>query len=190
MASKSKEEEDLAGRINIEYLSARLGYDIFCRLHEYVRPSTRKELGEIMGQEANRWSQLIAAAYFDDKLKDLPPRLANKNWINDMYSNVQDNLKSIRCVNKSPGDIKTVCPTTLNLHADNQTKEIRCAVKNILPESSILNEGSMCCICMDKKREVAFDPCGHIVCCTTCVNYIKLCPLCRSAYRKTLRVFF
>jgi len=49
---------------------------------------------------------------------------------------------------------------------------------------------SECVVCMDAKRNVVNVPCGHIVCCMDCGILLKQCPMCRTAIRDVLKVFY
>lgn len=55
------------------------------------------------------------------------------------------------------------------------------------------DEGSLCMICMDAKREVAFVNCGHYACCNTCsTNVVKSgskCPVCRETISRIIQIF-
>ena len=46
-----------------------------------------------------------------------------------------------------------------------------------------------CVVCLERAREVAFDPCGHFVCCSECGLRVSTCPLCRGAIEKKLRIY-
>ena len=46
-----------------------------------------------------------------------------------------------------------------------------------------------CVVCHERAREVAFDPCGHFVCCSECGLRVSTCPLCRGAIEKKLRIY-
>ena len=46
-----------------------------------------------------------------------------------------------------------------------------------------------CVVCHERKREVAFDPCGHFVCCSECGLRVSTCPLCRGAIERNLRIY-
>jgi len=46
-----------------------------------------------------------------------------------------------------------------------------------------------CAICFQEKIDVAFDPCGHMVCCHDCGLQCADCPICRRTISKTLKVF-
>ena len=49
-----------------------------------------------------------------------------------------------------------------------------------LPED--LEGDAKCCVCMDRRKNVLFEPCLHIVCCVTCTKGLRdeQCPLCRK----------
>ena len=46
-----------------------------------------------------------------------------------------------------------------------------------------------CVVCHELAREVAFDPCGHFVCCSECGLRVSTCPLCRGAIERNLRIY-
>jgi hypothetical protein len=50
-------------------------------------------------------------------------------------------------------------------------------------------EHEQCKICLDNKRCVLFDPCGHIVSCWSCSGGLNTCPLCREAVTKRIKAF-
>ena len=63
-----------------------------------------------------------------------------------------------------------------------------------------VDEGdNSCVICLERANTVAFDPCGHIICCITCVKELQQqeqhsndrieCPECRVKVNKVLRVY-
>ena len=37
-----------------------------------------------------------------------------------------------------------------------------------------------CVVCWDNKRDVKFQPCGHVVCCVNCGINVAKCPYCRE----------
>lgn len=48
---------------------------------------------------------------------------------------------------------------------------------------------SECVICMDRRCEVVFIPCGHMCCCQQCTKKeIQDCPMCRSNVERTIKV--
>ena len=50
-------------------------------------------------------------------------------------------------------------------------------------------KASNCVVCHERAREVAFDPCGHFVCCSECGLRVATCPLCRGSIEKKLRIY-
>ena len=46
-----------------------------------------------------------------------------------------------------------------------------------------------CVVCHERAREVAFDPCGHFVCCSECGERVSTCPLCRGTIERKLRIY-
>ena len=50
-------------------------------------------------------------------------------------------------------------------------------------------KASNCVVCHERAREVAFDPCGHFVCCSECGLRVSTCPLCRGAIERNLRIY-
>ena len=50
-------------------------------------------------------------------------------------------------------------------------------------------KASNCVVCHERAREVAFDPCGHFVCCSECGERVSTCPLCRVTIQGKLRIY-
>jgi len=46
-----------------------------------------------------------------------------------------------------------------------------------------------CAICLERAREVAFDPCGHLIVCTVCAEDCSECPVCRVEVRRKIRTY-
>lgn len=62
------------------------------------------------------------------------------------------------------------------------------ARKTISPKSQ---SKTRCVICMAKKAEYVFIPCGHLCCCKDCKNidFNDSCPLCRSSYKGIFKIY-
>lgn len=58
------------------------------------------------------------------------------------------------------------------------------------PKSVLTN---LCNICCEDEANMALDPCGHTLC-GKCISKITslspICPMCRTAYKKKIRIFF
>jgi hypothetical protein len=52
----------------------------------------------------------------------------------------------------------------------------------------------MCILCMEKPRNMAMQPCGHLCCCVDCSSTLRAqtnpkCPVCRGEFKDAVRVF-
>ena len=48
-----------------------------------------------------------------------------------------------------------------------------------------------CVICLDNEVTIALQPCGHICACYGCSEKLqKECPICRTTFKTTLRIYF
>lgn len=56
--------------------------------------------------------------------------------------------------------------------------------------SKILHDAHQCIICFENQMSVAFRPCSHVACCTTCATTITECPLCRAKIDESFRLYF
>ena len=63
-------------------------------------------------------------------------------------------------------------------------------------DENTADENQRCCICMDRKKQCAFLPCGHVDCCLGCVWKIYSendkslkCPTCRSEASRVVRLY-
>lgn len=46
-----------------------------------------------------------------------------------------------------------------------------------------------CQICYDAPRTTLFEPCNHVICCTSCSKLMKKCPMCQCDITVRKRVF-
>ncbi|KAM7254565.1 hypothetical protein ACFE04_003945 [Oxalis oulophora] len=61
-------------------------------------------------------------------------------------------------------------------------------------ETEDIGDGELCVICLMRRRQSAFVPCGHLVCCRRCAisivgEGVPKCPLCREPVRSSIRIF-
>ena len=46
------------------------------------------------------------------------------------------------------------------------------------------DEEELCCVCLDRERDVYLQPCRHVIMCSRCVDEVlaksSLCPVCRA----------
>lgn len=60
-----------------------------------------------------------------------------------------------------------------------------------------LKENETCTVCLDRKKSVAFNPCGHIVTCEQCCSNLRVetdglkkCPMCKTAINSSIKIFY
>eukprot|EP01084_Bolivina_argentea_P105713 189308_1 len=65
--------------------------------------------------------------------------------------------------------------------------------KNMNEEKELIATVNECCICMDREKEVAFQPCGHYIACEQCAIVLKndngTCAVCNRKIRSVLRIY-
>ncbi|KAK2708138.1 hypothetical protein QYM36_013902 [Artemia franciscana] len=60
---------------------------------------------------------------------------------------------------------------------------------NVDMSEEVIEERYKCRVCLDKRVEVIYFPCGHLVCCSICTSVLANCPLCRQVISYTAKVF-
>lgn len=77
--------------------------------------------------------------------------------------------------------------------------ELKSILTNILKLQSRIShqiiEEELCAICMENRRDLALDPCGHLYICQKCEENLlsqknKVCPICMTPFKSTLKVKF
>jgi len=63
-------------------------------------------------------------------------------------------------------------------------------LKSLEEENQKLRESALCKICLDKRADVIFLPCGHIVSCPQCAPALDSCPVCRKPVMGLVKAFF
>lgn len=77
-------------------------------------------------------------------------------------------------------------PATQTQVANARMTEFFCLIDEFLYESA---DDLICCICLDRTRDVVLDPCKHIVVCKNCVHTLKdICPYCREVVKKIIKL--
>jgi hypothetical protein len=51
------------------------------------------------------------------------------------------------------------------------------------------SELNQCVVCMDAPFETVFLECGHLACCASCSEKLKLCPICRNSITRVVPIF-
>lgn len=57
-------------------------------------------------------------------------------------------------------------------------------IEVVVPSAAI----DECLVCSDGKREVLFNPCGHVACCNVCAPRVKKCLICRENVLSRVKV--
>lgn len=80
-----------------------------------------------------------------------------------------------------------LCKTLTKCHKDKQSGEMdmgpSCNQNTNI--SSTLDE---CLVCSDAKRDMLFQPCGHVTCCSACAPRVKKCLICRESVTNRILV--
>jgi hypothetical protein len=67
------------------------------------------------------------------------------------------------------------------------------AIEKKKAEEKIMEDPSVCVVCMDEKADCCLKPCGHLCLCQTCAIEIhtrrETCPICRACIQETLKVY-
>ncbi|XP_038230261.1 E3 ubiquitin-protein ligase LRSAM1 isoform X2 [Dermochelys coriacea] len=58
-----------------------------------------------------------------------------------------------------------------------------------VPQLELDEIKSECVVCMDQEAQMIFLNCGHVCCCQTCCEALRICPLCRKDIVQRVRIF-
>lgn len=59
-----------------------------------------------------------------------------------------------------------------------------------MEENERLKETTLCKVCVDKRADVIFLPCGHMICCPQCAPAMTKCPICRKTINGQVKAYF
>ncbi|KAL6054287.1 Mitochondrial ubiquitin ligase activator of NFKB 1 [Balamuthia mandrillaris] len=71
-----------------------------------------------------------------------------------------------------------------------ERKEARQSAQALSEELARQERKNVCVVCMDQSRSHLFLPCGHLATCHQCSLRLSLCPVCRTAIREMIQVFY
>uniref|UniRef100_A0A8C3HWF5 Leucine rich repeat and sterile alpha motif containing 1 n=1 Tax=Chrysemys picta bellii TaxID=8478 RepID=A0A8C3HWF5_CHRPI len=57
------------------------------------------------------------------------------------------------------------------------------------PQLELDERKSECVVCMEQEAQMIFLNCGHVCCCQTCCETLRICPLCRKDIVQRIRIF-
>uniref|UniRef100_A0A8C3T7H4 Leucine rich repeat and sterile alpha motif containing 1 n=1 Tax=Chelydra serpentina TaxID=8475 RepID=A0A8C3T7H4_CHESE len=58
-----------------------------------------------------------------------------------------------------------------------------------VPQLELAERKSECVVCMEQEAQMIFLNCGHVCCCQTCCEALRICPLCRKDIVQRVRIF-
>ncbi|XP_060587497.1 baculoviral IAP repeat-containing protein 7-A-like [Ruditapes philippinarum] len=80
----------------------------------------------------------------------------------------------------------TEAEETTQINEDDEPLE---TIETLLGENERLKEQYTCKICLDRRVDVIFLPCGHMVSCPQCAPALTKCPVCRRTINGQLKAF-
>ncbi|KAL7678194.1 hypothetical protein ACOME3_004420 [Neoechinorhynchus agilis] len=95
--------------------------------------------------------------------------------------------KIAQCTNRDTNGRNMLADEMLKLKEEVEKSAGSIDLSNIIGSHS--NQKEFCCICLDKKRNSVFLPCGHLCTCIGCGQKIVKCPICRQKPDRVVSVF-
>ncbi|KAK9869360.1 hypothetical protein WA026_003117 [Henosepilachna vigintioctopunctata] len=82
-----------------------------------------------------------------------------------------------------------LCKTLTKCHKEKQSGEMEMG-PNQNNQQNNTNTSTLdeCLICSDAKRDILFQPCGHVSCCSGCAPRVKKCLLCRESVVNRIKI--
>ncbi|KAK9709618.1 Ankyrin repeats (3 copies) [Popillia japonica] len=80
-----------------------------------------------------------------------------------------------------------LCKTLTKCHKEKQSGEMEMST-HVNPNSNISSAMDECLVCSDAKRDMLFQPCGHVTCCSGCAPRVKKCLLCRESVTSRIKI--
>lgn len=161
------------GMSSINFLNGGSGIVINSNNHNINRP-----LDDDSHVEQEQMYRAMLASVQEQaqyKIKELEKKLAQQQQPVVDSSQKSENSKSV-VDDKADSAIQPKQPKH-----DNNANEENSDINN--------NDKTVCIICLDKPRNMAFANCGHAVCCETCTTNLKTCPICRQAITSAIKIF-
>ena len=50
-------------------------------------------------------------------------------------------------------------------------------------------EEKLCVVCVEREKELALVPCGHVCLCSVCFRSVTSCPMCRAEFTSSVRIY-
>ncbi|KAL4233168.1 E3 ubiquitin-protein ligase mib1 [Mactra antiquata] len=128
----------------------------------------------------------IQMGYTNDIVQKAVDRFIIKNG----HSNFKgvDLCQIIFDMEENPTDYNNINEANGNDEGDvNDSSE---DLESLMEENHRLKENQVCKVCLDKKADVIFLPCGHMICCPQCAPAVMKCPICRKSINGRVKALF
>lgn len=81
-----------------------------------------------------------------------------------------------------------LCKMLTKCHKEKKGEEVEMVPQN--SQNTNISTSSMdeCLVCSDSKRDILFQPCGHVTCCSGCAPRVKKCLICRESVVNRIKV--
>ncbi|EFC35519.1 predicted protein [Naegleria gruberi] len=80
-------------------------------------------------------------------------------------------------------------PETQKRELERMKIELETANHELMDLKEKIEEEQRCCICMDRNKNAAFNPCGHVFCETCCSHCLSKCPICKTKPRSFYKLY-
>ncbi|XP_031345282.1 E3 ubiquitin-protein ligase MIB1-like [Photinus pyralis] len=80
-----------------------------------------------------------------------------------------------------------LCKMLTKCHKEKKGEEVEMVPQN-LQNTNISSTMDECLVCSDVKRDILFQPCGHVSCCSTCAPRVKKCLICRESVVSRIKI--
>ncbi|CAG9840593.1 unnamed protein product [Diabrotica balteata] len=74
-----------------------------------------------------------------------------------------------------------LCKTLTKCHKEKQSGEMDMGSHQNTQNSNSNSTLEECLVCSDAKRDILFQPCSHVTCCSACAPRVKKCLICRES---------
>ncbi|XP_050309811.1 E3 ubiquitin-protein ligase MIB1 [Anthonomus grandis grandis] len=81
-----------------------------------------------------------------------------------------------------------LCKTLTKCHKEKQSGEMDMGPHQNTPNSNVTLTLEECLVCSDGKRDILFQPCCHVTCCSACAPRVKKCLICRESITGRIKI--
>lgn len=81
-----------------------------------------------------------------------------------------------------------LCKTLTKCHKEKQSGEMDMGSHQNTQNVNVNSTLEECLVCSDAKRDMLFQPCNHVTCCSGCAPRVKKCLICRESVVNRIKV--